>query len=154
MVWQSYISSISLSTLPLLANDVVFYFTEMFETIRQELFQFPLLLPTLFFSICITPFFTCSFNSTFTRLLRDLASLFPPLETLPFLLVLFAQHLNTSCPGYCLAFSTALCLQFFREGLMKGQGEKGVMIMTVNSGCDVSWGLLRKGKKVKPERKW
>lgn len=37
-----------LGTLSLLADDTEFYFTEIFETIRQELFQLPLLSPTFF----------------------------------------------------------------------------------------------------------
>ena len=53
------------------------------------------------------PFFTCSFSSVFTCPLRGLASLLPPLEPLPFLLVLCAEHVNCpflvlSCPQPCV----------------------------------------------------
>lgn len=144
----------SLGTLPLLANDTAFYFTVIFQTTGPELFQLPFLSSTLFFSICINHFFTCSFNSIFTRLLRDLASLFPPLETLPFLPVLCAQHINTSHSGYCLVSTQPCVWSFSGKVWWKVKGEKGVMIIMVNSGRAVSWGLLWKGTKVKPERNW
>lgn len=106
-------------TLPLLADDVAFYFTEIFKTIRQELLQVPLLSPVIF-SICIRPFFTCSLNSVFTCLLRDLAlggsgvihspnhaSITPACFLWPFPIA--RNHLIVSSPYDCMLPKTAVC---------------------------------------------
>lgn len=139
-------------TLPLLADDTELYFTEIFETIRQKLFQLPPL-TWIFPSVSLLPLPAPLVPSSpisweFWLIIPSLGDSSLPARSL-------CSACNPSLSGCCLS-SPALCMKIWggrfdeRSKGKRNGGHRGGK----NRGRVGSWGFLWKGEKVKPERNW